>query len=98
MYFKKLKFRSDSARLPAGSLTSPGGSGGDQIYDSSPVTIDSGVFDLHGQSETINILSGLGGYVDSTAAGTNVTLTVKSGGSYAGTIQDSGTSATLALC
>ena len=58
-----------------------GGSGGDQIYDNSSVTINSGTFDLNGQSETIPGISGSGG-------------TILNNGGSASTLTDSSTTAT----
>ena len=55
-----------------------------------------GTLDLNGNSETINGLSG-GGTVDNAAASTSATLTVGGGGTFSGSITDSGTGAALAL-
>jgi autotransporter-associated beta strand protein len=61
------------------------GSGGDQIANPRTITVSSGVFDLNGQSETINILnlSGTGfsngGALINSAASTTSTLTCSSG-------------------
>jgi len=65
------------------------GSGGNQIADAAPVTMNGGVFDLNGMSETILALSGSSGAtVTNTAPSTTSTLTVTSGTTYAGSIQD----------
>jgi fibronectin-binding autotransporter adhesin len=80
------------------------GTGGDQIYDSAAVTINSGTFDLNGRTETISVLNGsASGTVTNTAA-TGATLTVGTdgftglgGGTFAGVITDGSTSGTTAL-
>lgn len=75
------------------------GAGGDQIYDGATVTLASGAtFDLNGNTETIANLSGNGGVVDNTAAGTTATLTLANGnGTFGGTLQNSGPDASLRL-
>ncbi len=75
----------------SGGTLQLGGSGGDQIYDGTAVTINSGgVFDLAGQSETITTLNGTGGYVTNSSASTASTLTLNIGANtadnYNGTI------------
>ncbi len=71
------------------------GTGGDQIYDSSGVTIN-GTLDLSGNSETISGLNG-SGTVTTTLSGGTPTLTVSgSGGAFTGTIQ-SGTNGSITL-
>jgi autotransporter-associated beta strand protein len=82
-----------------GGLAKITGTGGDQIYDGATVTLASGgTFDLNGNSETFAILSGGGSVVDNTAAGTSVTLTLGNGSStFSGSLQNSGTGATLGL-
>jgi autotransporter-associated beta strand protein len=74
------------------------GTGGDQIYDGTTVTISSGgTFDLNGNSEAFNNLSG-SGIVDNIAADTTATLTIITGSAtFSGTLQNSGSSAKLAL-
>ncbi|HEV2692577.1 MAG TPA: glycosyl hydrolase family 28-related protein [Verrucomicrobiae bacterium] len=75
------------------------GTGGDQIYDGATVTLASGAtFDLNGNSETIGNLSGAGGVVDNTAAGTVAILTLGNGSpTFGGSLQNSGTGAKLGL-
>ncbi|HUD45525.1 MAG TPA: glycosyl hydrolase family 28-related protein [Candidatus Baltobacteraceae bacterium] len=79
------------------------GTGGDQIYDGAGVTLAAGgLLDLDGHSEGINYLSGSGGTVDNSAAGTVAILTngttLGNGSStFSGTIRNSGSGATLAL-
>jgi autotransporter-associated beta strand protein len=79
------------------------GTGGDQIYDGASVTLAAGgLFDLNGHSEGINSLSGSGGIVDNTAAGTTAMLTngttLGNGSStFSGIIRNSGSGASLAL-
>jgi len=46
-----------------GACVQLGGSGGDQIFDSSAVTVNSGTFDLNSKSEAIDVLSGTGGTI-----------------------------------
>ena len=74
------------------------GTGGDQIYDGASVTVSSGgTFDLNGNSEAFGNLSGAG-IVDNSAAGTSATLTLVNGSAtFSGTLQNSGSSAKLAL-
>ncbi len=72
-----------------GATVQLGGSGGDQIFDNSFVTINSGTFDLNGNSEAIDALSGSGGSITNTAGSTTSTLTVganNGSGTYNGTI------------
>lgn len=75
-----------------------GGSGGNQIANSSTVTINgNGVLDLNGQNETLGVLTGTG-IVDNTSASA-ATLTVGAGNAtstFSGTIQNTG-SGTLGL-
>ena len=79
------------------------GAGGDQIYDGGWVTLAAGgTLDLAGHSETIGALTGAGGTVDNTAAGTFATLTVggslgNSSSTFAGSLQNSGAAAKLAF-
>src|SRR5208282_4080230 len=79
-----------------GGLARITGTGGDQIYDAATVTLAAGgTFDLNGNSETIGVLTGTGGTVDNTAAGTAATLTVGSSlygatSSFSGSIRNSG--------
>ncbi|HSY17916.1 MAG TPA: glycosyl hydrolase family 28-related protein, partial [Candidatus Acidoferrales bacterium] len=82
-----------------GGLAKITGTGGDQIYDGATVTLASGgTFDLNGNNETIGNLSGTGGVVDNTAAGTSVTLTLGNGSpTFGGSLQNSGTGAKLGL-
>lgn len=71
------------------------GTGNDQIADSALVTLTSGTFDLHGNSETIGSLGNsgaTGGIVTNTAAGAPSILTIGgqngSGGNFGGVISD----------
>ncbi|MDB6067592.1 MAG: Carbohydrate binding family 6 [Pedosphaera sp.] len=75
------------------------GTGGDQVYDGATVTLAAGgTFDLNGNSETIANLSGTGGVVDNTAAGTSATLTLGNGSAnFSGSLQNSGAGAKLGL-
>ncbi len=75
------------------------GTGGDQIYNGATVALSpGGTFDLNGNSETIGNLTGNGGVVDNTAAGTAGTLTVSSGSAtFSGSLQNSGAGASLGL-
>jgi len=73
------------------------GTGGDQIYNGATVTMNGGLFDLYGNSETFSGLNG-SGTVDNMAAGTSATLTLSNGSStFGGTVQNSGSGATLTL-
>ncbi|MEI7908841.1 MAG: autotransporter-associated beta strand repeat-containing protein [Verrucomicrobiota bacterium] len=68
------------------------GTGGDQIYQNSSVTINGGVLDLNGQSEGFDGLAGAGGVITNTQT-TAASLTLgqnNSAGSpgFAGSIQD----------
>ena len=72
----------------AGATVQLGGSGGDQIYDPSTLTINSGTFDLHALSETINTFTGTNGTILNNGGGTS-TLTYGAGGgtnTYSGVI------------
>src|SRR5260221_242804 len=73
--------------------------GGAQILMGPRVTLASGgTFDLNGHSETFAGLNGSGGVVDNAAAGTSATMTLSNGTSlFSGTIQNSGSAATLTL-
>ena len=67
------------------------GTGGDQISDQAAVTINSGTLDFNGKSEAIDALSGGGGIITNTAAGTTSQLTIgASGGSgiFSGVVQN----------
>ena len=71
-----------------GATVQLGGTGGDQIYDGCSVTINSGTFDLHAQSETIPVLTGTGGTILNNG-GSASTLNYGSGGgtyTYSGII------------
>jgi len=68
------------------------GSGGDQIYDGAPVTVNVGTFDLKGTNETIGSLAGLGGVVTNSGTAAS-TLTIggslgTGAGYYEGNIKD----------
>ncbi len=82
-----------------GGLAKITGTGGDQIYDGATVTLASGAtFDLNGNSETIANLTGSGGVVDNTAAGTSATLTFGNGSStFSGSLRNSGAAAKLTV-
>jgi len=82
-----------------GGLAKITGTGGDQIYDGASVNLASGaIFDLNGNNETIGNLSGTGGVVDNTAAGTSATLTLGNGSpTFGGSLQNSGAGARLGL-
>jgi fibronectin-binding autotransporter adhesin len=59
------------------------GSGSDQIADANLVTINSGTFDLNGQTETIGGLAGTGGTLaDSSLGSGSLTVNVASGSNY----------------
>ena len=74
------------------------GTGGNQIWDSTPVALNGGVFDLNGRSETIGALSGsAGAVIANTAPSTSSTLTVTAGSTYAGSIQNGAGITALAL-
>ncbi|MCW1925719.1 autotransporter-associated beta strand repeat-containing protein [Luteolibacter arcticus] len=74
-----------------GAVAKLAGTGGDQIFNNGTVTINGGIFDLNGTSETINNLTGATGTVDNTAAGAAVLTLGSNNGSatYSGTIQNS---------
>ena len=76
------------------------GTGGDQIWDGSGLTLaPGGFFDLNGNSEVVATLSGTGGTVDNTAASKSATLTCSGNNTatFSGTIQNSGSGAKLVL-
>lgn len=83
----------------SGSLAKITGTGGDQIYDGATVTLAAGsTLDLNGNNETIGNLTGAGGVVDNSAAGTSATLTISTGSSvFGGSLQNSGAGAYLGL-
>ncbi len=81
----------------AGGRVSLSGTGGDQILDSAPVTINSGTFDLNGNSETIGALSGSGGAITNGSFIVPSTLTVSGSGTYAGFIQNGGFATALTI-
>ena len=87
----------------SGSTARITGTGGDQIYDGASVTLAAGgLLDLNGHNEGIADLSGSGGTVDNTAAGTSATLTngtsLGNGNStFSGIIKNSGSEAALSL-
>lgn len=67
----------------AGGSVQLGGTGGDQIYDFSPVSVTSGEFDVNGLNETFRLLSlqgtgigGKGALVNSAAAASTLSLPV----------------------
>ena len=57
------------------------GSGGDQIANANIVTINSGTFEVNGQTETIGGLAGTGGTL-ANAVGSTLTVSVASGTNY----------------
>ncbi len=76
------------------------GAGGNQISDTKPLTINSGTFDLYGNTEAIDALNGTSGVIDNTASSSTAALTVganNSSGAFSGVIQNTGSGATLAL-
>ena len=81
----------------SGATAQLAGSGGDQIYDNSGATINSGgAFDLNGLTETINTISLNGTGVGNNGALTNsnasaATLTISSSSSLAGATRIAGT-------
>ncbi|MEA3211957.1 MAG: fibronectin-binding autotransporter adhesin [Chthoniobacter sp.] len=78
--------------IATGATAQLAGTGGDQVSDSSDVTINGGTFDLNGRGESINALLGTTGTVDNTAAG-SASLTIgasNGGGTFAGTLKDTG--------
>jgi autotransporter-associated beta strand protein len=83
----------------SGGLVKITGTGGDQIYDGATVALSAGAtLDLNGNNETIANITGAGGAVDNSAAGTSATLTIGAGGSvFGGSLQNSGASAKLGL-
>ena len=83
------KASSPSVHAIGTSLTLNGGSailygpGGDQLYDGDLVTLNSGTFELNGQSETIGGLAGTGGTLaDASLGGASLTVNVASGTNY----------------
>lgn len=79
-----------SSTVTSGTLRLSG-TGGDQIVNSATMTVNGGVFDLNGLSETINGLAGTGGTIYNTVNASTSTLTVGSSNantSYAGIIAD----------
>ncbi len=87
--------------ITAGGLTLGGGTvkliNSDQINNAAAVTINSGTFDLNGNNESFNVLSGTGGTIVNNGGSTG-TLTIganNGGGTYSGTIADG--SSTLVL-
>jgi fibronectin-binding autotransporter adhesin len=88
--------------INAGGTAQLGGSGGDQIYDRSTVSIASGgAFDTNGKSETIQSLTLGGAGVSSggalaNSAGSASTLTVQSGGGTSTTTFSADTSVNVA--
>lgn len=66
----------DYALTVAGGTAQLGGSGGDQIYNNSAVNMTAGTFDMNGQSETFDGLTGTGGRILNNASSTTSTLTL----------------------
>jgi autotransporter-associated beta strand protein len=83
--------------INSGGTLQLGGSGGDQIYDATAVTVNSGgAFDLNGQSETISSISLNGAGIGGTGALTNnsssaATLTLTNASTLAGATTMGGT-------
>lgn len=78
------------------------GTGGDQIRDTTVVTLHGGTIDLNGNNETVGQLQGLGGVVTNTAPLTTATLgigsTLAAGSSvYYGSINDGAGGGVIAL-
>ncbi len=73
------------------------GTGGDQILDSGGVTLAGGTFDLNGQTEAINSLTGTSGTVDnSKAAAAELKIGAgNGGGTFSGVIKNSGSALAL---
>ena len=65
-----------------------GGLGGDQIYDLVGITLNAGTFDMGGVNETVSSLNGAAGAVVTNDGSATSTLTLTSGGSFAGSIRD----------
>ena len=93
------------AHAVGGGLTINGGTaqlgsaGGDQIFDGTFVAVNSGTFDLNGQSEGISSLNGTGGIVlDNGSALSTLTIGTSSGsGNYSGVIADNNNAGTGTL-
>ncbi len=83
--------------INTGAIAQLGGSGGDQVYDGTGVTVNAtGIFDLNGRSEGISALNG-NGVVTNTAANSTSTLTIgtfNGSGTFTGTLQNGGTNNT----
>jgi fibronectin-binding autotransporter adhesin len=74
-----------------GAIVQLGNTSGDQIFNNSSVAVNSGVLDLNGANETVDVLSGSAGTITNTAGSTISTLTVGANngtGTYGGTIVD----------
>ncbi|MBP7950198.1 MAG: autotransporter-associated beta strand repeat-containing protein [Verrucomicrobiales bacterium] len=71
----------------AGGTAKLGGTGGDQIYNGTGVTVNSGTFDMNGLPETVGYLNGSGGTV-SNSGGSQSVLTVNLSGTqdYGGAV------------
>jgi fibronectin-binding autotransporter adhesin len=79
-----------------GGTVQLGGSGGDEIYDGTGVTMNGGTFDLNGQNETIAALSGTGGsIVNNGSSASTLTMTSASSTSFTGTAGNGGAGVTL---
>jgi fibronectin-binding autotransporter adhesin len=72
----------DLGLIIAGGTVRLGGSGGDQIVDTTAVRITNGTLDLNGMNEAFDVLTGAGGIITNGGA-TASTLTVGSGNSVA---------------
>ncbi|MCX6868809.1 MAG: autotransporter-associated beta strand repeat-containing protein [Verrucomicrobia bacterium] len=74
-----------------GGTVQLGGTGGDQLYDFTTVTVNSGTFDFNGRNEAFTVLNGIGGNVLNNGGGAS-TMTIgvsgngSGGGSYSGVI------------
>lgn len=67
---------SDYALVVWGGTARLGGSGGDQIFANSSVSLNDGIFDLNGQNEGFDGLNGFGGVVHNSVASTTSVLSL----------------------
>ena len=84
--------RATSALFVEGGTAKLGNTNGDQIFDGNALTINSGTFDLNGQTETVGSLVGTGGVILNSSNATASILTIggldASGSDYYGNITD----------
>jgi fibronectin-binding autotransporter adhesin len=82
----------------SGGILQLAGTGGDQIYDGTGITLNSGTFDMNGHNESINTLVGSGGSVTNTLASStsilNIGVSNGTSAGFAGTIVDTGSGGT----